>query len=228
MCLKARAATWAERARVECARAKRTWFVTLTLRPEEQYRALAQARVEGIGFDDLPEEEQFLRRHRVISRWLTLFIKRVRKASGAKLRYVLVAERHKSGLPHYHLLLHEVEGAVKHAVLRAQWRLGFMTAKLVPEGDASPARYVSKYLAKAAEARVRASVRYGRDEDAYSSEFQSISDHRVASPPFMGGPGGVRERTFVNLLNQATREFYDHPPALLFSAGGGLNKEASG
>jgi hypothetical protein len=169
-CLKRRAAFWRNRAMTETAIAPRTWFVTLTLRPEEHFRVLCQAsqvtRTRTTEeFEALTEEGQFLARHREISRELTLWLKRVRKASGAKLRYCLVAERHKSGLPHYHALLHEVRSdeAVRAAVIREQWLLGFSTAKLVAQQDGDrSASYVAKYLSKSASARVRASVGYGQ------------------------------------------------------------------
>jgi hypothetical protein len=169
-CLKRRAAHWRYRAKAETAYAPRTWFVTLTLRPEEHFRVLCQASQRTRErttdeFESMDEERQFQARHREISRELTLWLKRIRKQSGAKLRYCLVAERHKSGLPHYHALLHEVRSdeAVRAAVIREQWQLGFSTAKLVAQQDGDrSASYVAKYLSKSASARVRASVGYGQ------------------------------------------------------------------
>ena len=103
-CLRARAANWTFRAKSELAVAARTWFGTLTLGPQEQslmgYRARARLSAGGTDFDRLSEEEQFQERHREIGRELTLWLKRVRKESEAPLRFILVAEAHKSGLPH--------------------------------------------------------------------------------------------------------------------------------
>lgn len=168
-CRKARSQTWTYRAQAEMAGAWRTWFGTLTLRPEEHYRMLCAARLRleaaGVSFETLSQEEQFKERHNQICRELTLWFKRVRKASGAKLRYILVAEAHKSGLPHYHCLIHEVteHGQVRHKTLSEQWSLGFTNFKLVDEHPKA-ARYVCKYLSKAVEARVRASLRYGQND----------------------------------------------------------------
>lgn len=120
-------------------------------------------------------DEQFVQRHKTIARWLTLWVKRVRKNSGAPIRYLLVCEAHKSGLPHYHMLLHErsPELQVRKRMLQAEWQAyGFTNCKLV-EQDQHAARYVSKYLAKSALARVRASVRYGASLD--HSEVLNVS-----------------------------------------------------
>jgi hypothetical protein len=107
-CLRMRSRLWAARCAAEISTAERTWFGTLTLAPEEHYRAA----LLGGGFT-------FLERHREISGWLTRYLKRVRKEAGCSFRYCLVAESHKSGLPHYHMLLHErdLQSAVRHRTL---------------------------------------------------------------------------------------------------------------
>lgn len=97
----------------------------------------------------------------MISREFTLFFKRLRKVTGAKIRYLLVAEQHKDGWPHYHALLHEKGVAVTKRQLEHEWRLGFTQFKLVPLDDPHVAGYVTKYIAKQALARIRASLRYG-------------------------------------------------------------------
>lgn len=165
-CLGARAKKWRLRAQAECLVASRTWFATLTLSPHEHYMAKARAsRADGgWNFDDQSEKDQFARRVRAISPDITKWLKRIRKESGAPLRYLLVAEAHKSGLPHFHALVHEqsVDKPVRHATLRSQWRLGFSRFNLVEEGPYA-ARYVTKYLSKSALAKCRASVRYGQE-----------------------------------------------------------------
>jgi len=164
-CLKARSAMWNHRARQELLCATRTWFGTLTLGPGEQYQAELKARAatarRSVDYNSLDHEAQFIARHNEIGPELTRWLKRIRKESGAKLRYILVAEAHKSGAPHYHCLIHETElgTPVRERTLRGQWLLGFSQFKLVDDPNA--ARYVCKYLSKAAEARVRASIRYG-------------------------------------------------------------------
>lgn len=166
-CLRYRAWLWRERAQTEVAQAARTWFATLTLRPDEHYRvellAAAHCRRRSVAFEQLSASEQFSERHKVIGRDVTNWLKRVRKVSGAKLRFCLVVEEHKSGLPHYHALIHEVSLAqpVTKRVLQEQWLLGFSTFKLVQ--DEKAASYVTKYLHKSAQARVRASLRYGNN-----------------------------------------------------------------
>lgn len=167
-CLRYRQMTWMHRAKAELAFWPRTWFGTLTLRPERQhyYLALARSRVDaqGVDFDTLPDAEKATLRHAEIGKEITKYLKRVRKQTGANLRYILAVEEHKSGLPHYHMLVHECSASlgVKHRILQAQWHDGFTNFRLVDKNDSYEARYIAKYLSKGLKARVRASVRYGQ------------------------------------------------------------------
>ena len=166
-CRRERSKMWMVRARQECALAKRTWLGTLTLSPQnhEHFANLARShcsRHKRVAFEELTLADQFDYRHRMIAREITLMFKRWRKA-GWMFRYLLVCEVHKSGLPHYHLLLHEIGDAMTWRTLVAEWRLGFCSYKLVEGGAAT---YVCKYLGKATTARVRASVAYGRPRAA--------------------------------------------------------------
>ena len=166
-CLRFRSMVWRSRAEVEMRLSRRTWFGTLTLRPDRHtyymYQAALAASRSGIDFESEPEHEQFRRRHVEISKEISKFLKRVRKRSGAYLRYLLVAEAHKSGLPHYHLLVHEVtDRPVTKRQLESCWRDGFSKWKLVEADQKNVAGYVAKYLAKSAMARVRASLHYGQ------------------------------------------------------------------
>jgi hypothetical protein len=127
---------------------------------------LASKRLAGSGvtFEQLSQAEQFGERHREINRELTTWIKRVRHESGSNIRYMLTAEAHKSGLPHYHMLLHEggEDQPVRASTIKGQWKLGFSQCKLVAQDqEKRAAAYVSKYLSKDARSRVRASVGYG-------------------------------------------------------------------
>lgn len=165
-CLKRRQWIWTSRAENEIKHAPRTWFGTLTLSPEWQYRALCEydaranerAGHKAVGTDD------FAQRHSVISKWITKWLKRVRKRTGSPFRYLLVSELHKSGLPHYHILLHELDRLipVPKAALEETWPYGFTRFKLVDSSTAGKTgRYVAKYLTKSRAARVRASLGYG-------------------------------------------------------------------
>lgn len=164
-CLRARAALWRARALTECRAAQRSWFGTLTLAPEAHVQVDSHARSylddQGVDFDALSFDERFKERILVINQTITKFLKRVRKNTGADLRYLIVAEAHKSGLPHFHLLVHEVTGVVTHRRLKEAWRAGFSDFKLILSGDEKAASYVTKYLTKSALARVRASLGYG-------------------------------------------------------------------
>lgn len=170
-CLRARRRHWARLAEREIAVSARTWLVTLTLTPDQQnkayYAACLRLARSGIDFDGLDQETQFAERVAEIGPEITLWLKRVRKSSAAKLRYLLVVEAHKSGLPHFHLLLHEadVEHPVRYRTIVEQWKLGFGHAKLVAQGENRRfAHYVTKYLTKSFLCRARASQKYGRTD----------------------------------------------------------------
>lgn len=163
-CRKQRATMWRIKAQNETRAAARTWFGTLTLCPAAHQTMVSRARVrlseQGVDFDAVPLGEQFQLRHKECSIEITKYLKRIRKESGAQFRYLLVAEHHKSGLPHYHLLVHEkCSGDIKHATLSKQWLLGFEKWRVV--NDLREATYLCKYLSKTNIARVRASFCYG-------------------------------------------------------------------
>lgn len=214
-CMAARGYMWSERAIQETLEAQRTWFCTFTLRPEEQYKALCEARRLNPDFDKLSEDRQFALRHAAISKEVTLYLKRVRKASGAKLRLLLVCERHKSGLPHYHALVHELAGSppVLYRHLTDNWRLGYSKCKLFDSSELyterTPreiARYVCKYLSKDARARVRASLHYGKTRanptvatsDNVKKDLktrETEDEPKVSPPPRLGVQGAEPNAT---------------------------------
>lgn len=173
-CDRVRSWEWTGWATQECLWWPRSYFGTLTLSPEEQVRALAEAasqyaeRYDG-GFAGLGEAGLFRWRCAAIGKWITLFLKRIRKELKVPVRYVVVAEAHESGLPHFHMLVHEQVKATPdqwdtYQVLKKQWWHGHSSwnGVTVDDGHVREARYVCKYLAKSPLARVRASERYGR------------------------------------------------------------------
>jgi hypothetical protein len=77
-----------------------------------------------------------------------------------------VAEPHKTGDPHLHMLFHECVPYTNDAwdsrsVLTSQWPHGFSDVRGMEADDLKGVRYATKYLAKSALARVRASQHYG-------------------------------------------------------------------
>lgn len=162
-CLSHRARLWTARAMDETKVSARTWFGTLTLEPGRQtwakYSALSHLIRRGWSQSEIADSVLFENQCKVIAPEITKFLKRVRKTN--RFRYLLVTEAHKSGLPHYHLLIHEYEGSISKRVLEDKWRLGFSHWRLVPPGNEAACGYVCKYLAKSALTRVRASERYG-------------------------------------------------------------------
>lgn len=181
-CLRRRGAMWRWRCNAELAAAPRSWFGTLTLDPVYAMRAKfeAQSKAEKAGWrwGELSPEQRFRRIQAACSQELTRWLKRVRKESGAKLRYCLVAEAHKSGDPHWHVLIHETvpDQCVRERTLRKQWIAGFSKFNLVTDGRV--AAYVAKYLTKSSLARVRASIDYGKE---WSADIGNAS-RRVSAP----------------------------------------------
>jgi len=164
-CRRKRSQMWFHKAKAEFAGASRNWFGTLTFTLDEHFmcetRCRATLAVQGVDFDALPDPEKFSERVKDLGRLVTLWIKRVRKNSNAPFRYLMIAEAHKTGLPHFHVLLHEQDFAqpIRKVVLQEAWPHGFSNMKLAK--DERAALYVCKYLSKAMMARVRASLHYG-------------------------------------------------------------------
>lgn len=202
-CLKHRARLWSARAIDETASSVRTWFGTLTLAPEHAFRLrlLAERRVQTrhlVEWNDLEPSEQFQAICEQAGPELTKWLKRVRKQSGAKFRYLLVTEAHKTGIPHWHFLMHEHEGTVPARVISDQWLLGFSQRRLVPPDDSRAAAYACKYLAKSALTRVRASAAYGRAGPRLMTERLLRSDAasvtQETSPVMNEGPPRAAQR----------------------------------
>lgn len=166
-CLASRRNLWSQRAKQESLLASRTWFCTFTFGSDIRTKMLWQARrrasQSGEDFDTFEPSEKYRYLDPIAGSYLTLYLKRVRKNSGARLRYMAVSEPHGDGMPHYHALVHEVEGTITKRQLQDAWPHGFSLCKL---SDEKAAYYVAKYLAKYSNARVRASTRYGAFDGA--------------------------------------------------------------
>lgn len=166
-CLRFRQQQWAAKAIYEYRSSYRTWRCTFTFSPAKHDDIRDRIRLtygkKGEDFDCFSESEQFRLRHGACSKLLTLWLKRVRKNSGAKLRYLIVLEAHQSGLPHYHAVLHEPEHEerVTKRCLEHAWPYGFTRFALLPDDESGLATYACKYLSKSLLARVRASQAYG-------------------------------------------------------------------
>ena len=171
-------------------RSRRTWFGTLTLNPESLARINDLARLASEDphaewWDDTRPVTYYCKRRR---KWITVpgyicdrrfalmrdqlilecrrMWARLRK-NGHKFKYLLVFERHKSGEPHMHFLLHEEAAPILKRQLVEQWPWGWSSIKLVgtAKRQAPPdqaAFYVAKYLSKDRQARQIASKGYGK------------------------------------------------------------------
>lgn len=189
-CLFIRADQWKERSIKECAKWNRTWFVTLTLNPAWQHRVFMEemAYRNSRGWRDADfdkQDREFILRASGAGKLLTKYFKTVRKplakAHGLKhpelpvnLRYISVFERHESGLPHMHLLMHEAGGRLTYDRICGRWlRYGFAHARLVDD-PARDAGYVCKYITKDALCRIRASQHYGADRQTDFDMIMSL------------------------------------------------------
>lgn len=191
VCRRERQSAWVKRMLTEMHASPRTWFVTLTLSPEShhRYRVCARKRIatrqlirdRAYEATQLPQE---LIRQELLE--VQKYLKRIRKGgtytheeTGAvvkqppsKVRYVIFVEHHKSGLPHYHALLHEVAGEppMSRRWLQKQWGHGWGVWKLAATQNAY---YIAKYASKEGTlGRIRASRMYG------NSDLWSITDRK--------------------------------------------------
>lgn len=175
-CIYARAARWAHRASCEhdlvAHQGKHTWFGTITI-DEPSYRAfLAESLVRNEN-----AEEEALLVHRSAGRALQRWFKRMRK-HGYAFRYFLVFEKGgTTGRAHYHFLMHETGAPIVRRVFtgapafhrdfskfeHTKWPHGEVRRMRHIKGDPwEAAWYVAKYVAKSRDARVRASIGYGK------------------------------------------------------------------
>lgn len=180
---------WQFRMTEELRRAVRSWYGTLTLRPDVQYRVLTETRQylrgRGVRWEDLSEDEFFRAHAGFALKEVTKYIKRFRKqAYGPKgkapFKWVCVTERHKSGLPHFHMLVHEVEmRPIPHRILSGSWGQGFEKWRLVKldENPKIVAGYLCAYLQKDFSTRIRNSEKYGEQQIATVGDvFASFKD----------------------------------------------------
>jgi len=175
VCLLKKSRLWAYRALTEIDKSERTWFGTLTTNPETDVWIDANAGTRKRDFWLQPEGKKFDQRAQVMGIEVTKFLKRIRKNCGVPFRYLLVTEEHNSretgslkrSRPHCHLLIHEFPGRpLRKTILETSWNHGYSQWRLTT-GERRVAWYVSKYISKAMNARVRASLGYGgmSDED---------------------------------------------------------------
>lgn len=242
MCLHRRRLSWRDRAVFEWKDheelGKRTWLGTFTVSDEWRFRFMWRALVEyeargkrphpklarPLEWEELSEGERFSLISAQVGREITLWVKRVRKNSGAKLRYLLVCEAHDtregdpSGLsqfPHFHIMLHENEGMVvknkflkpeddeswswERPAIRTWGEFGFTKWKLVK--DAKGAAYASKYLGKSMLARVRASLGYGKTPSSDIAPARRV----MTTAPLTTPPPDIQECLVTEIFRPMRR-----------------------
>lgn len=165
----------------ELITAARSWFVTLTFRPEARAKLFYETVRDNDG--EYSRTLTLKKRSSIAMGELASYLKRLRNAaaqSGASVRFVAVTEPHKDDFPHVHLLLHS-QGLLTASMIRAgKWPHGFIDMKLC---DADAANYLVKYISKEA-VGVRASVRYGAlDKEKKSGQ---VTKNRAAKSEAKG------------------------------------------
>ena len=165
---------------------RRSWFGTLTLSAEWQQRFLEEARFRWANrvarssaipdwWDDPTCDERFAEVRAVLVEEVQKYWKRLRK-KGHAFKYLLVFERHKSGLPHMHFMLHETDAKILARQLREEWPYGFTKMKLVKGPDVRRAAwYVTKYLSKSVQARQIASLGYAKTSKTTASSPNAVA-----------------------------------------------------
>ena len=165
-CLNHKRRLWTARAVDELRLSRRTWFGTLTCHPEARFQmemraaSLIEPRLAA-DWRDIDSATKYKALCDILTKEMQKWLKRVRKDSSARLRYLLVLEAHKDGFPHVHILLHEINTRVAKSLLEKHWRFGFSHWRLVDTHSPASAYYTCKYLTKSHQTRVKASLKYG-------------------------------------------------------------------
>jgi hypothetical protein len=141
-----------------------------------------------VDLNKLPARERFSELLKEAGREVSLYLMRLRtgeKGKGWKpvrFRYFLVSEPHKSGDPHFHLVVHEqvVDMPITNRRIEKTWPHGLVHARLIK--TAKFARYVVKYLGKGFDGRIRPSKLYGRLQKDPAEMMKA-----VALPGYVGG-----------------------------------------
>lgn len=158
-CLTFRRLHWRERILTEIERAPRSWAISLTFSPTHLAGIIYEADEQNVSVERAAygHVQQYFKR-----------LRKVRTIGGQPLnfRYVAVFERGKlKGRPHYHLLLHEINGPVTKRVLESRWR-SYSAPRLVAKADSRDCRrkasYITTYATKSFDVRPRASRGYGK------------------------------------------------------------------
>lgn len=161
-CLRLRQYIWRRKARVELQRHAKAWFVTLTFKPDERLKHLYAAQtLVNKGSSGAPEPELTAELIKTTGKEVQNFLKRVRHHAKEEIRILFVSELHKDGFPHWHGLIFGEE--ITKAKIEQSWYSGFTAVKLVR--DEGSLDYVTKYLSKDAQSRIRASLHFGRPFD---------------------------------------------------------------
>ncbi len=216
-CRMARRMLWTDRAVRQYRASTRSWFVTLTFRPEERYKLRLQAekrlRDSGGDFASLSERDRFSELLREYQRPVSLYLMRLRKGLATRgwkqvaFRYIVVPERHADGAPHFHAILHEMseDAPIVKARIEEAWPHGVLHARLLR--DERAARYAVKYLGKQDFCgRLRASRHYGEVPELAPDEAFREGARGGAPPPVLRADAAVQAQELRALHRELVEE----------------------
>ena len=204
-CLKARSAWWKLRSMAEILSAPRTWFVTLTWRPETKLRAeyAADRALLNAGVRSPSPQDLFRARLKVLGPDVSRWFQRLRKGRArapkwwneardgkwsrwepARFRYLLVWEEHNSDetsdeyrhWPHAHLLIHEIAG---HTLVKrrisGEWWAGFDSTRLVEQVSPEAIHRDAAYVCKYLSKSMLSRVRSSTEYGRKMPDFERSS-----------------------------------------------------
>ena len=171
-CLESKRTHWSIRASTEYRKAQSTVAYVLTYRPQihvlHYYKMISDLRKRGVDYAKLTTPEKWYEKSRFYNRDLTLTLKRLRFSYPEHpFRYLATIEPHQSGHPHWHLMMHyPTEFELSREQIADKWGLGFVLPPERPRHTGSAfARYMTKYIQKHYQVRIRASEGYGKAEN---------------------------------------------------------------
>lgn len=159
------------RAAWEQSRSKATWFFTFTYGPLARANILSRAHALEDG-----RRSQSERLCRAAGTYVAAYMRRLRKG-GLRVKYLAVPEPHRDGFPHWHGLVHDLDGNADWETLTHGWSHGWSVFKIVR--DVGAIGYVTKYIAKERYGRIRASIKYGDREASFDGAARAIEPEGV-------------------------------------------------
>jgi hypothetical protein len=157
---------WLPRIRSEIGSAPRSWLLHFKVSPAAMLAFTTEAdgiaRVSGLPWTDVSPKKRSAYMHRVISRQVALYVKRLRKAMSSELRYLVVDCSLVGAPPAFVALFHEypADDANPDLLVR-QWPHGHLEPRLITDRADFEALSLANWTAFDVNRRTKASQTYG-------------------------------------------------------------------